>query len=153
MKNMCIFSGVVPDCVIDELREKKLGLKEPEENGNKTNAIMLGNFDVVEEMIAAIPEAKTCKLQVDKLIDVAGPPKGCENLRELIAMDKMKFDVAGDDFAKILKAKVEDQIERYATIIAFAVYCKQVINIFNSRDPVSVHSCHVSLFVKTEVFA
>jgi len=118
--------GVVPDCVIDELREKKLGLKEPEENGNKTNAIMLGNFDVVEEMIAAIPEAKTCKLQVDKLIDVAGPPKGCENLRELIAMDKMKFDVAGDDFAKILKAKVEDQIERYATIIAFAVYCKQI---------------------------
>lgn len=117
--------GIVPDCVLDELREKKLGLKEPEEN-EKANALMSGNFDVLMEMIETFPEAKMCKVQVDKLIDTAGPPNGCENVRSLIAVDKMKFDVAGDDFTKFLKKKVEDQIERYATLVAFAMYCKEV---------------------------
>jgi len=121
-------SGTIPECVINELREKKLGLKEPEDNGAKSNDLMSGNFDVVKEMIAAYPEAKMCKLQVDKLIDAAGGPplgKGCENLRELIAFDKMKFDVAGDDFTAFLKKKIVDQIGRYATLIAFAMYCKE----------------------------
>lgn len=122
-------TGTIPECVINELREKKLGLKEPEDNGAKSNDLMSGNFDVVKEMIVAYPEAKMCKLQVDKLIDAAGGPplgKGCENLRELIAFDKMKFDVAGDDFTAFLKKKIVDQIGRYATLIAFAMYCKEI---------------------------
>lgn len=116
--------GTVPECVINELREKKLGLKEPEENGTKANDLMSGNFDVVKELIAAYPEAKMCKLQLDKLIDTAG--KGCENLRELIAFDKGAFDVAADTFTAFLKKKIVDQIERYSMLIVFAMYCKEI---------------------------
>jgi len=117
-------TGTIPECVINELREKKLGLKEPEENGTKANDLMSGNFDVVKELIAAYPDAKMCKLQLDKLIDTAG--KGCENLRELIAFDKGAFDVAADTFTAFLKKKIVDQIERYSMLIVFAMYCKEI---------------------------
>ncbi len=41
------------------------------------NALIMGEFEVILELIAAHPEAKVAKAQVDKLIDLASnPPRG-----------------------------------------------------------------------------
>merc|ERR1719445_2211060 len=63
-------------------------------------AMQMGEFEVIKELLAAHPEAKVAKAQVDKLIDLAAPPPrgtGVENIRECIIESKMTFDVSSDD--------------------------------------------------------
>ncbi len=84
----------------------------------------MGEFEVVLELIAAHPEAKIAKAQVDKLIDLAsGPPRGTgvQNIREIIIQDKMTFDVSSDEWQDFLKNKIMNNIERYFYLIVFAM--------------------------------
>jgi len=116
--------GVVPDEIIDELRNKKL--KPPvKPRDPKDNALMLGEFPVVMNLIKEVPEALEAKQQVDRLIEAIGPPHGVEHIREAIVMDKMQYDVASDEYREYLKERIMDQVEKYFMLIVFSLYCKQ----------------------------
>merc|ERR1719495_2877250 len=96
---------------------------------NLRNAMQMGEFDVIKELMEAYPNAKVAKAQVDKLIDLAAPPPrgtGVENIRECIIESKMTFDVASDDWQTYLKNKIMNNIERYFYLIVFAMYVREV---------------------------
>ena len=119
-------TGIVPDEIIDSLRSKKL--KPPvKPRDPKDNALMLGEFPVVMNLVKEVPEAQEAKHQVDRLIEAIGPPHGVEHIREAIVMDKMQFDVASDEYREVLKNRIMDQVEKYFMMIIFSLYCKQVI--------------------------
>ena len=118
-------TGIVPDEIIDSLRSKKL--KPPvKPRDPKDNALMLGEFPVVMNLVKEVPEAQEAKHQVDRLIEAIGPPHGVEHIREAIVMDKMQFDVASDEYREVLKNRIMDQVEKYFMMIIFSLYCKQV---------------------------
>merc|ERR1711936_1272460 len=117
--------GVVPEEIVEELRTKKL--KPPvKPRDPKDNALMLGEFPVVMDLIKELPEAGEAKQQVDRLIDVLGPPAGVEHIREAIIMDKMQYDVASDQYRDVLKTRIMDQVEKYFMFIVFSLYCRKV---------------------------
>ena len=120
-----VIPGIVPEEIVEELRTKKL--KPPvKPRDPKDNALMLGEFPVVMDLIKEVPEAAEAKQQVDRLIDVLGPPAGVENIREAIVMDKMQYDVASDEYREVLKTRIMDQVEKYFMLIVFSLYCKKV---------------------------
>lgn len=112
--------GIVPDEIIDDLRSKKLHPEAPP-RGKDANALMLGEFPVVMDLVAKVEGGKEAKQQVDRIIDIVG----VENIRENVIMDKMQFDVAGDEWRDILKERIMAQIEKYFMVIVFALYCKE----------------------------
>jgi len=117
--------GIVPEEIVEELRAKKL--KPPvKPRDAKDNALMLGEFPVVMNLIKEVPEAEEAKQQVDRLIDAVGPPAGVENIREAIVMDKMQYDVASDEYREILKTRIMDNVEKYFMLIVFSLYCKKI---------------------------
>ena len=118
------YEGIVPNEIIDELRSKKL-MPPPKPRDPKDNALMLGEFPVVMELIKEVPGAKEAKDQVDRIIEAIGPPHGVEHVREAIVMDKMNFDVASDEYRDVLKERIMDQVEKYFMLIIFSLYCKQ----------------------------
>merc|ERR1719419_198205 len=92
-------------------------------------AMQMGEFEVIKELLAAFPEAKVAKAQVDKLIDLAAPPPrgtGVENIRECIIESKMTFDVSSDDWQAYLKSKIMNNIERYFYLNVFAMYIREL---------------------------
>ncbi|XP_023346346.1 uncharacterized protein LOC111715269 [Eurytemora carolleeae] len=101
--------GIVPDIIIDGLREKKLHPDAPERTDKQNNALMKGEFPVVMDLVEGSEVAKQCKDQVDRLIDAASAAK---NIREAVVMEKMQFDVASDDWRKhiLIKWKLRKQI-------------------------------------------
>merc|ERR1719427_1262726 len=122
--------GIVPDDILDALKKKKLGLPGIDiEVQEDRNAMQMGEFEVIKELLAAFSEAKVAKAQVDKLIDLAAPPPrgtGVENIRECIIESKMTFDVSSDDWQAYLKAKIMNNIQRYFYLIVFAMYIREV---------------------------
>jgi len=122
--------GIVPDDILDALKKKKLGLPGIDfEVQEDRNAMQMGEFEVIKELLAAYPAAKVAKAQVDKLIDLAAPPPrgtGVENIRECIIESKMTFDVSADDWQAYLKAKIMNNIERYFYLIVFAMFIREV---------------------------
>lgn len=122
--------GIVPDDILDALKKKKLGLPGIDSDPPpERNALTMGEFEVIKELIALHPEAKIAKAQVDKLIDLAAPPPkgtGVQNIREVIIQDKMTFDVSSDDWQLFLKNKIMNNIERYFYLIVFAMYVRDV---------------------------
>ena len=115
----------MPEEIVEELRAKKL--KPPvKPRDPKDNALMLGEFPVVMNLIKEVPEAEEAKQQVDRLIDATGPPAGVENIREAIVMDKMQYDVASDEYREVLKTRIMDNVEKYFMFIVFSLYCKKV---------------------------
>merc|ERR1712109_204810 len=87
----------------------------------EAQALMLGEFPVVMDLVGSVEAAKEAKQQVDRIIDAVG----VENIRENVVMDKMQFDVAGDEWRELLKERIMDQIEKYFMLIVFALYCKE----------------------------
>lgn len=124
--------GIVPDDILDALKKKKLGLPGIDiEVQEDRNAMQMGEFDVIKELLEAYPAAKIGKAQVDKLIDLSShPPRGTgvENIRECIIESKMTFDVSSDDWQAYLKEKIMSNIERYFYLIVFAMYVRDVGN-------------------------
>jgi len=113
--------GIVPDEIIDGLRGKKLHPEIPP--CTEANALMRGEFPVILSLLESSEQAKEAKEQVDRLIDAAAE---AENIREAVAMQKMQFDVASDDWRLTLKQRIMDLIERYFMLIVFAMYTKEV---------------------------
>jgi len=122
--------GIVPDDILDALKKKKLGLPGIDVDVQEDrNAMQMGEFDVIKELLAEFPQAKIAKAQVDKLIDLASPPPrgtGVENIRECIIESKMTFDVSSDDWQAYLKEKIMSNIERYFYLIVFAMYVREI---------------------------
>ena len=57
--------GIVPDDILDALKKKKLGLPGIDiEVQEDRNAMQMGEFEVIKELLAAFPEAKVAKAQV-----------------------------------------------------------------------------------------
>merc|ERR1712073_83265 len=121
--------GIVPDDILDALKKKKLGLPGIDfEVQEDRNAMQMGEFEVIKELLEAYPAAKIAKAQVDKLIDLAAPPPrgtGVENIRECIIESKMTFDVSADEWQLYLKNKIMNNIERYFYLIVFAMYVRE----------------------------
>eukprot|EP00096_Caligus_rogercresseyi_P006394 TRINITY_DN227_c0_g1_i1.p1 TRINITY_DN227_c0_g1~~TRINITY_DN227_c0_g1_i1.p1 ORF type:complete len:495 (+),score=211.05 TRINITY_DN227_c0_g1_i1:176-1660(+) len=122
--------GIVPDDILEALKKKKLGLPGIDTDAPKEkNALTMGEFEVIKELIQKYPDARIAKAQVDKLIDLAAPPPkgtGVQNIREIIIQDKMTFDVASDDWQLFLKNKIMNNIQRYFYLIVFALYIREV---------------------------
>ena len=130
----------MPEEIVEELRAKKL--KPPvKPRDPKDNALMLGEFPVVMNLIKEVPEAEEAKQQVDRLIDAVGPPAGVENIREAIVMDKMQYDVASDEYREVLKTRIMDNVEKYFMLIVFSLYCKKV-QIFIINQVSFLLKCH-----------
>ena len=107
----------------------------------KDNALMLGEFPVVMNLIKEVPEALEAKQQVDRLIEAIGPPHGVEHIREAIVMDKMQYDVASDEYREYLKERIMDQVEKYFMLIVFSLYCKQVGNKIKKKWSFNLFQC------------
>ena len=57
--------GIVPDDILDALKKKKLGLPGIDiEVSEDRNAMQMGEFEVIKELLAAFPAAKVAKAQV-----------------------------------------------------------------------------------------
>jgi len=121
--------GIVPDDILNALKKKKLGLPGIDVEHKETRTPMaMGEFDLVKEIIDKFGDAaRVAKCQVDKLVDMAAPPPvgtGVENIREIIMMNKMTFDVSSDEWQIFLRKKIINNIERYATLIVFGIYVR-----------------------------
>ena len=58
--------GIVPDDILDALKKKKLGLPGIDfEVQEDRNAMQMGEFEVIKELLAAYPAAKIAKAQVN----------------------------------------------------------------------------------------
>ena len=63
--------GIVPDDILDALKKKKLGLPGIDiEVQEDRNAMQMGEFEVIKELLAAFPEAKVAKAQVSSIIHI-----------------------------------------------------------------------------------
>ena len=57
--------GIVPDDILDALKKKKLGLPGIDVDVQEDrNAMQMGEFDVIKELLEAFPQAKIAKAQV-----------------------------------------------------------------------------------------
>ena len=107
-----------------------------------------GDFEVIKQLLAAVPDAVRAKEKMDKIIDKCGnPPRGVgiQNLRTCIAevnyifnlnaagreliellscfQTKWKFDVSPEERQGAFKVMIINFIERYFYLLCFCMYC------------------------------
>merc|ERR1712002_133998 len=88
-----------------------------------------GEFEVILELIANLPDGEASKMQCDKVIDKNGPKKcggtGIKQLRENIAESKLSHEIMDDAAQNFLKTKIMDNIQKYFYLIVFAGYIRE----------------------------
>jgi len=92
------------------------------------DTLFRGEFEVVKELIAALPEAEAAKRECDKVIDKNGPPPkgtGIKQLRENIAESKLSYEIMDDAAQAFLKTKIMDNIHKYFYLICFSAYLRE----------------------------
>jgi len=92
------------------------------------DALFRGEFEVVKELIAALPDGAASKRECDKVIDKNGPPPlgtGIKQLRENIAESKLSYEIMDDAAQAFLKTKIMDNIQKYFYLIVFAAYLRE----------------------------
>merc|ERR1712087_1033980 len=102
------------------------------------DALFRGEFEVVRELVAALPEGDAAKRECDKVIDKNGPaPKGTgiKQLRENIAESKLRYEIMDDAAQAFLKTKIMDNIQKYFYLICFTAYLRDMSKI--AKDGVS----------------
>ena len=106
-----------------------------------------GDFEVIKQLLATVPDAVRAKEKMDKIIDKCGnPPRGVgiQNLRTCIAevkpflikeagggrnyilspfQTKWKFDVSPEERQGAFKVMIINFIERYFYLLCFCMYC------------------------------
>merc|ERR1712010_445346 len=98
------------------------------EHEKEKDTLFRGEFEVVRELIAALPEADAAKRECDKVIDKNGPPPkgtGIKQLRENIAESKLSYEIMDDAAQAFLKTKIMDNIHKYFYLICFAAYLRE----------------------------
>merc|ERR1712142_925849 len=92
------------------------------------DAYLMGEFEVVKELLEKMPSFRDGKQLADKMIDLCGTPPegtGLQNLRKCIIQTKYKYDAATEDRQSHWKKMIINFIERYFYLICFATYAKQ----------------------------
>jgi len=121
------FEGLVetvPGVNLDLLRMDNYELSKDKDT------LFRGEFEVVKELVAAIPgegEGEAAKRECDKVIDKNGPaPKGTgiKQLRENIAESKLSYEIMDDAAQAFLKTKIMDNIQKYFYLICFTGYLR-----------------------------
>merc|ERR1712105_296380 len=89
-----------------------------------------GEFEVIKELIAELPDGEASKRECDKVIDKNGPTKtggtGIKQLRENIAESKLSYEIMDDAAQVFLKSKIMDNIHKYFYMIAFTGYIREM---------------------------
>merc|ERR1712002_999339 len=92
-----------------------------------------GEFEVIKELIAELPDGEPAKRECDKVIDKNGPAKtggtGLKQLRENIAESKLSYEIMDDAAQVFLKSKIMDNIHKYFYLIAFTAYMREAAEI------------------------
>merc|ERR1719436_36701 len=102
------------------------------------DTLFRGEFEVVKELIEALPEAAAAKRECDKVIDKNGPsPKGTgiKQLRENIAESKLSYEIMDDAAQAFLKTKIMDNIHKYFYLIVFTAYMRQAADLARESCP------------------
>merc|ERR1711990_438704 len=113
----------VPGVNLDLLRMDKYELEKDKD------ALFRGEFEVVRELVAALPAGDASKRECDKVIDKNGPaPKGTgiKQLRENIAESKLSYEIMDDAAQAFLKTKIMDNIQKYFYLICFTGYLREM---------------------------
>merc|ERR1739848_16336 len=88
-----------------------------------------GEFEVIKELMAALPDGVAAKKECDKVIDKNGPAKtggtGIKQLRENIAESKLSYEIMDDAAQVFLKSKIMDNIHKYFYLIVFTAYMRE----------------------------
>lgn len=88
-----------------------------------------GEFEVIKELIAELPDGEASKRECDKVIDKNGPTKtggtGIKQLRENIAESKLSYEIMDDAAQAFLKTKIMDNIHKYFYLIVFTAYLRE----------------------------
>merc|ERR1712054_36999 len=88
-----------------------------------------GEFEVIKELVAALPDGEAAKRECDKVIDKNGPAKGggtgIKQLRENIAESKLSYEIMDDAAQTFLKSKIMDNIHKYFYLICFSAYVRE----------------------------
>merc|ERR1712227_406487 len=112
----------VPGVNLELLRMDKYEL-DPDKD-----VLFRGEFEVVKELMAALPDGAAAKRECDKVIDKNGPPPkgtGIKQLRENIAESKLSYEIMDDAAQAFLKTKIMDNIAKYFYMICFAAYLRE----------------------------
>merc|ERR1712168_970941 len=93
------------------------------------DTLFRGEFEVVKELVATLPDGVAAKNECDKVIDKNGTPKtggtGIKQLRENIAESKLSYEIMDDAAQAFLKTKIMDNIQKYFYLIVFAAYIRE----------------------------
>merc|ERR1712098_879413 len=92
------------------------------------DSYLMGEFDVIKELLEKVPATKEGKVLADKMIDICGvTPEGTEiqNLRKKKIQTKYKYDAATEDRQAVWKKMIINFIERYFYLICFATYARE----------------------------
>merc|ERR1712179_655888 len=88
------------------------------------DALFRGEFEVVKQLVAKMPDGVGAKNNADKIIDLNGTKKtggtGIKQLRENIAESKLSYEIMDDAAQAFLKSKIMDNIHKYFYIIVLA---------------------------------
>merc|ERR1712050_228334 len=98
-----------------------------------------GEFEVVKELVATLPDGVAAKNECDKVIDKNGTPKtggtGIKQLRENIAESKLSYEIMDDAAQAFLKMKIMDNIHKYFYLIVFTGYIRQAADKARNNVP------------------
>jgi len=97
------------------------------------DALFRGEFEVIKDLVAALPDGVAAKRECDKVIDKNGPAKtggtGIKQLRENIAESKLSYEIMDDAAQVFLKSKIMDNIHKYFFMIAFTAYMREAAEV------------------------
>jgi len=95
----------------------------------KKDPLFKGEFEVIKELVAELPDGEAAKRECDKVIDKNGPAKGggsgIKQLRENIAESKLSYEIMDDAAQTFLKLKIMDNIHKYFYVICFSAYMRE----------------------------
>merc|ERR1712142_244540 len=98
-----------------------------------------GEFEVVKELVATLPDGVAAKNECDKVIDKNGTPKtggtGIKQLRENIAESKLSYEIMDDAVQAFLKMKIMDNIHKYYYLIVFTAYMREAADTARNNVP------------------
>merc|ERR1711899_112691 len=93
------------------------------------DALFRGEFEVVKDLMATMPDGAAAKNNADKIIDLNGTKKtggtGIKQLRENIAESKLSYEIMDDAAQAFLKTKIMDNIQKYVYLICFTGYLRE----------------------------
>merc|ERR1711988_2011514 len=100
----------------------KSKFEDPLPSEDNKDPFLRGEFDVIKQLLSALPETVSGKVLADKMIDICGTPPegfGLQNLRKAIIQMKYKYDASTEDKQIFWKTMIINYLERYFYLICF----------------------------------